>query len=207
LAIWCVSEFDNTLNRKEVGAIKEFMTLKKVTIRRPYDRRTTEGYRVCSFVASVNDDEFLRDRTGNRRYLVFDDTSNLKPDHNIEISQLAAQCVKEWQNGFNIYTSREENERLTEINNKYLMRTTVDMWINSTLKDSPSPKQSMELFKSYGEWCIENGCEKMSVKMFGTIMTARFASKEMTAGKMYFAEKTDIFLSRQPWGTKTGSDD
>lgn len=54
---------------KEVESIKAFITSTVDSYRPPYGRRTEQRPRVCVFAGTTNNDHFLTDRTGNRRYL------------------------------------------------------------------------------------------------------------------------------------------
>ncbi len=62
-----LGELDSTF-KKDIGALKAFLSKDVDILRRPYDRRETMFKRRTSFGASVNDDEFLVDETGSRRF-------------------------------------------------------------------------------------------------------------------------------------------
>lgn len=52
----------------DVEAIKAFVALESDRYRRPYDRHPTEYPRRCIFIGTTNNDQFLVDKTGNRRF-------------------------------------------------------------------------------------------------------------------------------------------
>lgn len=54
---------------KEVEAVKSFITTQVDSYREPYSRHVTDHPRFCIFVATTNEESFLSDRTGNRRFL------------------------------------------------------------------------------------------------------------------------------------------
>ena len=76
------------MTRSEVTAVKQFLSKQDDIYREPYGRRTIKFPRSCVFCGTTNDSEFLRDRTGNRRfwpvelnpeaarYSIFDDLTN-----------------------------------------------------------------------------------------------------------------------------------
>jgi hypothetical protein len=66
-----ISEFDRT-SRTDASLIKDWITREEATFRRPYERSHRRYSIRCSFIATVNVDEILRDHTGNRRFVVFD---------------------------------------------------------------------------------------------------------------------------------------
>ena len=55
--------------QKEVESIKAFLTSTIDTYRPPYGRRTVQRPRRCVFAGTTNNEHFLTDVTGNRRYL------------------------------------------------------------------------------------------------------------------------------------------
>jgi predicted P-loop ATPase len=56
------------IRTSELEAQKSFITQTHDTFRPPYGRRTAQFPRQCVFIATTNETEYLRDRTGNRRY-------------------------------------------------------------------------------------------------------------------------------------------
>jgi putative DNA primase/helicase len=56
------------VRNSQVEAVKAFITETADTFRPPYGRRTAQFPRQCVFIATTNEAEYLRDRTGNRRY-------------------------------------------------------------------------------------------------------------------------------------------
>jgi hypothetical protein len=65
-----ISEFDRTA-RAEISTLKDLITREHTFIRLPYDRAAKIRAVRCSFMASVNVTEILRDHTGNRRFIIF----------------------------------------------------------------------------------------------------------------------------------------
>ena len=56
------------LNRAEMNTIKGFLSKQEDIYRAPFARRTMPHPRNCILVGTTNDAEFLRDKTGNRRF-------------------------------------------------------------------------------------------------------------------------------------------
>jgi len=69
MGVWIVelAELDS-MTRGEVARIKAFMSRATDRFRPPYGRHLVESPRQCVFAGSVNDDEYLRDATGGRRF-------------------------------------------------------------------------------------------------------------------------------------------
>ena len=64
-----MAELLATKKTREVEAIKAFITSTKDIIRPKYARETVQRLRVCVFIGTTNDHDFLTDATGNRRFL------------------------------------------------------------------------------------------------------------------------------------------
>jgi hypothetical protein len=64
-----LGELDATFRLTDISALKAFLSRSDDTIRTPYDRRAQILPRRTVYFATVNDDKFLKDITGNRRYL------------------------------------------------------------------------------------------------------------------------------------------
>lgn len=57
-----------SLRRSEIESTKAFVTRTETTYRRAFDRTETTVKRRCVFIGTTNRDEYLQDRTGNRRW-------------------------------------------------------------------------------------------------------------------------------------------
>ncbi|MBQ6267134.1 MAG: PriCT-2 domain-containing protein [Oscillospiraceae bacterium] len=62
-----IGELETTMKR-DIPALKSFLTAESDEIRRPYGRTTEKTTRRSSFIATCNSSDFLLDQTGNRRF-------------------------------------------------------------------------------------------------------------------------------------------
>ncbi|WP_337400152.1 virulence-associated E family protein [Congzhengia sp.] len=53
---------------REVEAVKSYITRQNDRYRRPFDKRVTDHKRQCIFIGTTNKEQFLTDKTGNRRF-------------------------------------------------------------------------------------------------------------------------------------------
>lgn len=53
---------------KEQEAVKSYLSRQRDRYRKPYDREITDSPRQCVFIGTTNRRQFLRDKTGNRRF-------------------------------------------------------------------------------------------------------------------------------------------
>jgi len=70
VAIGDMNEIENTFTKKDIGALKAFITNRDDTFRLPYGRKIVSYPRHCVLVGTANSSELLRDPTGNRRYQI-----------------------------------------------------------------------------------------------------------------------------------------
>lgn len=64
------AELENVFGKRDVSLVKAFLSTKKEPIRTPYARQPQTYQRASIIVGSTNQDEFLSDATGARRYWV-----------------------------------------------------------------------------------------------------------------------------------------
>ena len=102
----------NGLNRAETNAVKQFLSKVEDIFREPYGRRTAAYPRRCVFFGTTNEAEFLRDKTGNRRFWPID--CGVKPamksvfkDLPMEVPQIWAEALVAWQLGETLYLEGE----------------------------------------------------------------------------------------------------
>jgi predicted P-loop ATPase len=68
--LWELGEIDQFTSKKAATAIKNFLTLRTVSDRRPYSRYDTVKVALSTFIGTFNDNGgYLTDSTGNRRFL------------------------------------------------------------------------------------------------------------------------------------------
>ena len=96
------------MNRSETGAVKQFLSKTEDIYREAYGRRTANFPRRCVFFGTTNDSEYLRDSTGNRRFLPVDcavrvPTKSVFNDLSGEREQIWAEAVIYWRLGEKLY--------------------------------------------------------------------------------------------------------
>lgn len=142
------------LKKAEVETIKHFISKREDQFRPAY-ARTVETYkRQCVFFGTTNKDDFLRDPTGNRRFLPID----VRPDFikksviddltDYEIDQIWAEAYNLYKNGESLYLTGEEDkiakieqhkhsetDERRGIIEEYLNKNYPDNWDNLDLYD------------------------------------------------------------------------
>lgn len=103
-------------------ALKSFITRSKITHRKAFGRYRSNFIRRASFIGSVNDDKFLTDTTGNRRWLIFK-TMELDYQHDVNIDGVWAQAYNLLLSGFRYWFEPNEIRKLNERNEAFRVQT------------------------------------------------------------------------------------
>lgn len=97
--------------RSETETIKNFITKREDTYRPAYGRHTVVFPRQCTFYGTTNDPDFLRDRSGNRRFWPVEvegfDNGRLNGLRE-EVDQLWAEAVVRYRAGESLWMDDEE---------------------------------------------------------------------------------------------------
>ncbi len=98
-----ISELD-AFRKTDTARIKQFLSLRSDRFRAAYGRHVKDIPRRCVFFGTTNSSEFLRDKTGNRRFWPVDvgiikPTKNIWVDLDIELDQIWAEAVTRWRLG------------------------------------------------------------------------------------------------------------
>lgn len=92
-----VSELLAMTKTKEQEAVKSYLTRLNDRYRMPFDKRVTDHPRQCVFIGTTNKEQFLTDKTGNRRFYPVKVNQNGYDlfDHEDEIKEYIRQCWAE----------------------------------------------------------------------------------------------------------------
>lgn len=114
---WLVElgELDATFRKSDIARLKAFITMAMDKVRRPYDRVETVYQRRTVFFASVNEDRYLVDDTGNRRWWTVPVVS-VNYAHSIDMQQLWAEVLELWRAGEQHWLTDDEFKALNALN-------------------------------------------------------------------------------------------
>lgn len=114
---WIVEHAElESITRREAGEVKAFLSRREDVFRRPYGRETTVQPRSNIFVGSVNDRQYLRDTTGNRRYWIapVEGTINVEAIER-DRDQLWAEAVVAYRHGEKWWLDREQEKLMAVV--------------------------------------------------------------------------------------------
>lgn len=117
---WMVElgELDATFRKSDIAALKSFLTSDRDIYRLPYARKNTSKPRQTVFFASVNDEGFLSDQTGNRRYwTIYCEDINHK--HKVDMQQLWAEVKTYYKAGESWFLDDDQLAQLNAHNEEF----------------------------------------------------------------------------------------
>jgi len=136
-----IGELDSSF-KKDIARLKGFLTATHDKVRRPYAKDESNYPRRTVFAATVNENNFLVDLTGNTRWWTVE-VSALDFNHDIDTQQLFAQLALDVQRGEQWWLTQEEELQLDEQNKAYLtvsvVRDRLDEYLSRCSEDSKPP--------------------------------------------------------------------
>lgn len=122
-----INEFGELSNMKkaDIDTIKAFITKVEFNARLAYDKRATRRLIQWLYCGTTNNQEFLKDKTGNRRFWPVDvykdnHSKNVFKDLDNEVDQIWAEAIELYKKGYPIYPSELEEELAEEQQNEHM---------------------------------------------------------------------------------------
>lgn len=109
-----IGELDSSF-KKDIARLKGVLTSDSDKVRRPYAKTESEYQRRTVFCATVNEENFLVDHTGNSRWWTLPLVS-INYQHDIDMQQVFAQLALDIEQGKKWWLTSDE-ERLLEVHN------------------------------------------------------------------------------------------
>ena len=141
---WIIEMGEMAATRKaELEQIKQFISKQTDSYRAAYARRTQERPRQCAFFGTTNDDEFLRDSTGGRRFwpVVVTDIGRQMADHLTPqvIDLIWAEAVRYYRSGEDCWLDDEMEAEARRIQSAHteqdVRRGLIEEFIDRKLPD------------------------------------------------------------------------
>ena len=126
--------------KKEIDFIKELFTRGSIQERGHYEKNQKKYNRRASFIATLNEIQFLSGEEGERRFWGHE-ILKIDNDKEIDIDQVYAQALALFKEGFVYWESKEEIALRKEENSKFVQPNFVKELIEKYFKQpSPNPK-------------------------------------------------------------------
>lgn len=179
------------LHKRDENELKNLITINYVKYRRPYDEYITEYPHLCSFMGSVNGNEFLSDPTGSRRFLPFEvENINISAAQGINMNLVWAQAYAYFNSKtFRYWFKDEEIDELNEHNAAFQMISQEEELISHYYAPqrpgtiSPGTVKFLPNTLLLAELEIKSGLKRLSQKKIGeALMKLGFERKKRTHG-------------------------
>jgi hypothetical protein len=128
-------------SKAEVGAIKAFISSKMDRYREAYGQTLSEFPRQCVLVGTTNENTYLRDRTGNRRFWPIPVRNRINTEWLIKYrDQLLAEAFVLYQQGAVYVPTQDQEDRLFKpMQESRLVETAVQGELLAVLTRAPLP--------------------------------------------------------------------
>lgn len=117
---WIVElgELDSIFGKAAIGRLKSYITMEYDYLRHPYARKATKLVRRTAYIATVNEQRYLIDETGNRRWWTIP-VRKIHLNHGLNMQQVWAEVYNLWQQGTISYLNKELQEEVNEANQEF----------------------------------------------------------------------------------------
>ena len=187
-----IDEF-NIVTPSQMAKLKQNLSKVKVNSRRIFGRTTEDRKRYSSFIATTNERHPLCDPTGSRRFLCIEIPSGefIDNDSPIDYAQLFAQILSELrQVGTRYWFTREEENRIQDLNTPFLKTDDIDVMVASSF--------DLEKSESEGQWM--SGSEVIAV------LCRNYSQLKSDSGLKLRLGKTLRYLGCKAKHTKRGQE-
>lgn len=177
-----LGELDGTM-RKEIAALKAFITSDKDIYRSPYAKAARPYPRRTAFTGTVNKAEYLQDKTGNRRWLTIN-VDNIAPN-TIDMQQFWAEVRELAESGESHSLQRDELAAINSHNTNFEEISMYDELIISWYghaddsRDKPlTPMTATEVAESL----VRNVDNRVVIAMGTALKKCGYISKSVRSG-------------------------
>ena len=160
-------------NPVDIAELKALTSAVSINERRPYGKQRNQKHKLASLCATGNEQHFLIDETGNRRWLCFLVAAILPPQQwAIDYDQLYAQLHAEYRQGFRYWFDSDDQKRVEEQNAAFRLMSDEEQLIRAYFRQ-PHPGDPIKLMNAASICKTLNGGRLgygLSSKKVGTIM-------------------------------------
>ena len=140
-----IEEIDMFKDRDN-AELKSLSTKVSLKIRRPYDKFVMAKHRLASLCATGNQERFLTDETGNRRWLCFRVSIIDNPyEWELDYEQLYAQLRDEYYAGFPFWFDKSEEKRMRTQNEYFRIISDEEMLITQRFRKPKTGERGLHL--------------------------------------------------------------
>jgi GTPase SAR1 family protein len=127
-----------SLTKKELAALKEYLTRVNVHIRKPFGRFTVNLVRRASVICSLNREDLLTDTTGSRRFLCFK-VSEIDYQHTVDMDGVMAQAFALYKSGFRYWMDKTDISVINKHNERFYAKSVeqemIETWVRPVTQE------------------------------------------------------------------------
>lgn len=176
------------MRKAEVEDVKNYISKQDDKFRGAYARRRSTILRRCVFYGTTNDMDFLRDRTGNRRFWPVEvrgigHGEKVKHELGAEVDQLWAEAVQRWRDGEVLWMDGELAELAaqaqaehTEVGEFEMVRERVQEYLNTPL---PEDWESRDKYQRRAYYEQDGALTDLGRESAGTVPRVQFLHREI----------------------------
>lgn len=127
-----LGELDSIFRKSDISSVKAFMSQSRDELRMPYAQKSSDFERRTVFVGTVNEEHFLADETGNRRFLPLTVERVDVGWSDEEIEQLWAEAWSRYSGGEQWWATAPEEVLLARNAETYRAKTGLEDQIEAT---------------------------------------------------------------------------
>ena len=182
-----IEEIDMFRDRDN-AELKSLATRIQLKVRRPYDKFPVAKHRLASLCATGNQEQFLTDETGDRRWLCFRISSIDKPwEWDLDYDQLYAQLRDEYFDGFQYWFDKSEEQRIQRQNAPFRIVSDEEQLIAMRFrKPRPGDVGVKRLYAAAIAQMLSYGRAPLSSRKVGQVMQKLgFKCQRIRSGSIY----------------------
>lgn len=187
-----LGELASTFKKSELDPLKAFITRSKDEVRRPYAVSASRWERRTVFCATVNDEQFLADDTGNSRFWCMPAT-DLDYTHGLDMQQVWAEVLTLVDAGERWYLDAAEEALLTESNKEFEIVDPIEETLRATFDATdnrrPLTLTATQVLKQYCSLTNPNRAQTIKA---GKVLNAMGFKKRKSNGVV-------VYDLPQPW--------
>ncbi|HCW04371.1 MAG TPA: hypothetical protein DGK91_07505 [Clostridium sp.] len=191
-----IIEFGELSNMKkaDVETVKAFITRTEFNARLAYDRRATRRLIQSIYCGTTNEKEFLKDKTGNRRFWPVDvykgkHNKDVFTDLDKEVGQIWAEAIELYKKGYQIHPTEEEEKLAEEQQNSHMELDELEQLLEDRLKwDTPKEEWGAYTFTEIVSGLNLSERLKFHAKQnLKTILAKRGVEQKRKSNKRYYS--------------------
>ena len=168
------------MKKSDRDALKAWLTSPYDEFRTPYSRKAEKYPRRIFFACTVNDTCFLRDETGNRRFVVLE-VDKLDHNHTIDIDLLWGEVVELFRQGTRTYMNDEEIQFNHIRNRAYMVKSDEQLFLEEYLPlNQPKEKWGYITSADICDYILKEHQKALKPRTVGRALTALGYEQENT---------------------------